>query len=101
MSYRIPNISEFIEGFEYQVPHTYRIDIVDFSKEPSIVKEGKWNTIWVDRVVPNLDPIIYPHTIIDEEGISWTFMNPDPTEENFLERIKRMLENGQIRAKIK
>jgi hypothetical protein len=97
MSYYVPEIEEFVEGFKYQTPHTGRLDILNMSDKTT--QKGKTVTTWFDRVVPNLDPITYPHTYTDSEGISWTFLNPDPLEENYTDRIKRMLELNQIRCK--
>jgi len=94
--YYTPKIEEFVKGFKYQVPHTGRLDILDMSN--NTVQKGKTSTTWFDRAVPNLDPIVYPYTYVDSEGISWTFLNPDPLEESFTDTIKRMLELNQIRC---
>lgn len=96
--YYTPDISEFVEGFEYQVKNKFRFDIWDASN-PENIKRGKWQTSWVDRVVPNMDPVTYPYTIKNEDGTSWTFICPSFPDEDPLHAIKIMLENKNIRAK--
>ena len=54
---------------------------------------------WFDNIVPNLDKPTYPHTIIKEDGTTWTFLNDSGMYDDPLRTIKIMLENGNIRSK--
>ena len=96
--YRTPRIEEFVEGFEYQVAYTTRLDIIDFSNMENII-EGEWQTSWYDRVVPNLDPIVYPHKYTDEMGIHWTIINDPFPGEDKLKSVKVGIKNKTIRTK--
>lgn len=97
--YYTPDISEFKEGFKYQVSSRHRLDIIDFSDMKNNI-EGGWVTSWHDRVVPNLDPIEYPYSYTDSVGIHWTIMNDPFPGSDPLESIKRGLMNKSIRAKV-
>lgn len=96
--YFIPKIGQFIEGFKYQTKQSLGFCVIDFSNPEKSTKPNM-KDYWFDHVVPNLDPTVYPHTFMREDGTSWTIVNKSPMEDDFLERIKIMLENGQIRAR--
>lgn len=95
--YYTPDITEFVEGFKYQVANSFRLDIIDFAN-PENNKKGNRQTVWYDRVVPNLDPIEYPYTIKDESGMTYTIMNNPFPDEDPLHSIKVGLKNKTIRA---
>tara|TARA_R110002124_G_scaffold281430_1_gene455734 strand:- start:89663 stop:89965 length:303 start_codon:yes stop_codon:yes gene_type:complete len=96
--YYTPTIEQFKEGFKYEVKSTHRLDIMDFSKPEESIK-GEWQDSWYERTVPNMDPIKYPYTTIDDEGNTWTILNAAFPNEDPLRQIKIMLTDGQIRAK--
>lgn len=96
--YYTPTIDQFVEGFEYQTKHTMGYSIMDFSK-PEECTKPEMKDYWFDNIVPNLDKPTYLHTIIKEDGTTWTFMNEPWPDEDPLRTIKIMLENGNIRAK--
>lgn len=92
-----PTIEQFVEGFEYQVKHTMGYSIMDFSKPDEYTKPDM-KDYWVDRVVPNLDPVTYPYTFKDGDS-TITILNDDGMHNDPLQTIKILLENGNIRAK--
>ena len=96
--YYTPEIEEFVEGFKYQTKHSLGFSIMYFSN-PEKSTKPEMKDYWFDNIVPNLDKPTYPHTIIKEDGTTWTFLNDSGMYDDPLRTIKIMLENGNIRSK--
>ena len=96
--YYTPKIEQFVEGFKYQTKHTIGFSIMDFSKPEEYIKPNMKDYLF-DNIVPNLDPVTYPYTTHNENGIRVTIMIDDGIYNAPLQTIKIMLENGNIRAK--
>jgi len=101
--FRIPNLDEFIAGFEYQVQtkHTGGYSIIDFGKSPSQLLETHLEDfyIWSNKIVPNFKEKFYTEKYPDGEEWTWLTTSLFGTEIDYLSNIKTLLEQNKIRCK--
>lgn len=96
MKYRIPDIEEFVEGFEFEVLYEqtsgYAVLDLGNNAEPGEVSYWK-KSYWEQRTVPSFS---FGEVTI---GNITVFNNPVVERESYLQTIKILLEDGKIRKR--